>query len=164
MSINEIEGYKISHAWLGHYSCLFLELGNLKAGKSRKDGSIGNSSGEISICLNFCWRIEKKKSIHVGTGESEKRLQNAIKELVNATIVSAQIVGRLPELQIELSNNLWLTTFERYSGQPSWSIHFKSPEEKCIEIRAGKLSVKKYFLTSRIWTPPASGVKTFLHL
>jgi hypothetical protein len=138
----EIEGYKISHAWLGHYSCLFLELGNLTEGKPRKDGSTGNSFGEITVCLNFCWRIEKKKSIYIGTGESVKRLENAIKELINATIVSVQTIGRLSELQIEISNSLWLTTFERYSGQPSWSVHFKYPEEKIIEIKVCKPSVK----------------------
>jgi hypothetical protein len=140
--IKEIEGYEISHVWLGHASCLFLELGALTQGNPRKDGSIGNSKGEITVCLNFCWRIEKKKSICIGTGASIKRLQNAIKELINTKIISAQTVGRLSELHIELSNNLWLTTFEQYSSQPSWSIHIRNPEEKEIEVKAGRLRAR----------------------
>ena len=127
--VKQIEGYKISHAWLGHHSCLFLELGNLTEGKSKKDGSSGNSIGEITVCLDFCWRIEKKRSIYIGTGESKRRLLNAISKIVNTTIVSVTTIGRLSELQIELSNNLWLTTFERYGGQPSWDIQFNSTKQ-----------------------------------
>ena len=130
----------VSHAWLGHGTCLFLELGDLSEGKVRRNGSIGNPTGEITIIVDFDWRIERKRSILIGSEDTKKRLENAINSLVGSRILSVETIGRIPELQIGLSNSLWVTTYSCNSGQPQWGIIFKTTAQPSIGVSSGSVS------------------------
>jgi hypothetical protein len=128
----------ISHVWFGHGSALFLELGALSEGRKRKDGSAGNPVGDVTVLVDFGWRIERQRSILCGSGESKQRCSNAANKLMGTTIMSAQLVGRIPELELSLSNNLWLTTFSRYEGQPTWSVLFRTARLGALCIKGGR--------------------------
>jgi len=142
-SIVELFDKEISHVWFGHGSALFLELGKLTKAGLRKDGSNRNPKGEISIIVDFCWRIERKQSICLASGESKIKIDSSKKLLVGNTIIFAQAVGRLPELQLQFSNSLWLTTFSQYKGQPSWAILFNTKPRQAISVKNGKLHHEK---------------------
>ena len=131
----------ISHAWLGHGSALFLELGTLSERRNRKDGSVGNPQGEISVIIDFNWRVERQKSILGGSNDSKKRCISISQKLLGASIISAQVVGRIPELQLQLSNGLWVVTFSHYKGQPSWAVLFKALGLGTLCVERGKLHV-----------------------
>ena len=131
----------ISHTWLGHGSALFLELGTLSEGRNRKDGSVGNPQGEISVIIDFNWRVERQRSILGGSNDSKKRCNSISQKLLGASVISAQVVGRIPELQLQLSNGLWVVTFSHYKGQPSWAVLFKSLGLGALCVERGKVHV-----------------------
>lgn len=131
----------VSHVWFGHGSALFLELGSLSQGKKRKDGSVGNPQGEITVMADYDWRVERQRSILGGSNDSPKRRVSISNKLLRATIVSAKTVGRIPELQLQLSNGLWVVTFCHDEGQPTWAVGFKSLGLGWLCVERGKLCV-----------------------
>jgi len=126
-------GLPVSHVWFGHGSALFLELGALSRGRAHRDGSTGNSKGEVTVIADFGWRIERIRSILGGSGDSKKALLSITQKLLGATVLSAQFVGRVPELELQFSNGLWLVTFSHYAGQPTWAVLFGESGEICIK-------------------------------
>jgi hypothetical protein len=58
---------------------------------------------------------------------------------VSSTVVSAKVFGRLPELELEFSNSLWLVTFSQYRGQPSWAVTFNQKPKGSVSVENGKL-------------------------
>ena len=134
-------GMTISHVWLGYGSALFLELGMLTEGKKRKDDSIGNSKGEVTIIVDFDWRIEGCRSILGGSQDSRKRSISLSRKLLQASVISAQLVGRIPELQLQLSNGFWVVTFSHEKGQPSWAILFNALGLGSLGVERGKLKI-----------------------
>lgn len=131
----------ISHVWFGHGSALFLELGALSEGRTRKDGSAGNPNGEVTVIADFGWRVERQRSIIGGAGDSKRRWASVSKKLRGASVLSAQTVGRIPELELQLSNGLWLVTFSRYEGQPTWAVLFRALGLGALHIKGGRLHV-----------------------
>jgi len=129
------------HVWFGHGSALFLELGTLAEGKKRKDDSIGNPKGEITVIIDFNWRVERQKSILGGSSDSKKRCVSISQKLLGASVISTQVVGRIPELQLQLSNGIWVVTFSHYKGQPSWAVLFKTLGLGALCVERGKRHV-----------------------
>lgn len=134
-SLELLTGLTISHVWIGHGSALFLELGILSE-RIKRDGSIGNPQGEITVIVDFDWRVERKKSIMGGSHDERKHCIALSCKLLGAMIKTARVVGRIPELEIELSNNLWVSTFSHDKGQPTWAVMFKA-------LKLGTLCVKR---------------------
>jgi len=132
---------KISHVWRGHGTALFLELGSLSEGRKRKDGTTGNAKGDVTVIVDFDWRIERQRSILCGSGETKRRIASASKLLLGASVLSSEVVGRIPELQLQLSNGLWLITFRRYEGQPSWAVGFNTLGLGWLGVKGGRLNV-----------------------
>jgi len=137
-SLELLAGMNISHVWFGNGSALFLELGKLSEGRKRKDGSAGNPEGEVTIIVDYGWRVERQRSIFCGSGDSKRRWESVSKKLHGASILSAQVVGRIPELQLKLSNGLWLVTFSRYEGQPNWGVGFNARGLGWLCIKGGR--------------------------
>lgn len=136
--ISMLKSMIISHAWLGHGNALFIELGSLHENKLC-DGSLGNPKGDITLMIEYGWRIERTSSILCGCNDSKKDVLLIIKKLIGKYVESISIVGRLPELEIALSEKLWVVTFSQYKGQPNWAILFTNPH-------LGSLSVKRGFV------------------
>ena len=111
----------VSHAWRGHGSTIFLELGQLQPGRTRKDGSIGNAKGEFTISIDPNWRIDGKRSILCGSDDTSRSIEKALQNLVGNRIVGISTICRLPELEILLGKRV-LSTFSAWKGQPSWYI------------------------------------------
>lgn len=140
-SLSILVGKTVSHTWFGDYSSLYLEIGNLTKGRIRRDGSWGNPIGEITLYAGFGWRIERKQSILCGSKCSSRRRLSLSKKIVGASIISAELSGRIPELQIAFSNKLWLATFNPYNGQPEWSVSFNSLRLGHLCVERGRLSI-----------------------
>jgi len=140
-SLALLAGMPISHVWFGYGSALFLELGVLSEGRKRKDGSIGNPRGEVTVTVDFGWRVERQRSILCGSGDSKRRWASVSEKLLGASVLTAQTVGRIPELELQLSNGLWLVTFSRYKGQPTWSVSLRALGLGALHIKGGRLHV-----------------------
>lgn len=128
----------VSHIWFGIGSALFLELGALSEGRWRKDGAEGNPQGEVTVVADFGWRVERQRSILGASGDSKRRQVSSSGKLLGTTILSVQLVGRIPELQLQFSNGLWLATFTRYEGQPTWSVLFRAQGLGALCIKGGR--------------------------
>lgn len=114
-------GQPVSHVWTGHGSALFLELGSLTPGK-RRDGSAANPSGEMSVMIEWSWRIEGRKSIICGSWSDESDWRRGFALLQNNTITGVSLFGRLPEIDLVLSNDAHCLSFMTEKGHPQWAI------------------------------------------
>ncbi|MFO7908096.1 MAG: hypothetical protein ACQESR_04965 [Planctomycetota bacterium] len=71
------------------------------------------------------WRLERPRSLQVGSGFSTARIDKQIATLVGIAVNIIQLVGRLPELAIDLEDGRRFVTFTNWTAQPRWSIGFK---------------------------------------
>jgi hypothetical protein len=141
-------GLPVSHVWRGYGSALFLEIGRLhqprrKNGSMlRPDGTPLQLRGEWTVMIEWSWRIEGPRSILCGSWSDEKRWPRAFGLLKNANIISAKVFGNLPEIEIILSNNVRVLSFNTSNGDPAWSLLDKrEPPTRWISVERGVLCV-----------------------
>jgi hypothetical protein len=138
--ISPLLGLPVSHIWRGYGSAIFLEFGQLKEGRKRRDGSPGNPVGEWTLMIEWSWRIEGKRLIWCGSWSDEERWPRAFKYLKGATVASAQLFGRLPEVDVGLSNGLHVLSMMTSEGDPEWGLCKRSPTGGLwLSVRAGQL-------------------------
>lgn len=131
-------GLPVSHVWRGHGSALFVEFGELHAQK-KQDGSMGNPTGEVTLMIEWSWRIEKPRSILGGSWSSERRWPGMFQKLIGAKVTDLQIVGHLPEIEVLLSNGLRIVSFMTGEGQPAWALICRTTPKLTLCVRKGKL-------------------------
>ena len=158
-SLNSLVGHAVSHIWFGDYSALYLELGRLTpSGRTRRDGSPTNPGGDFTVYAGFDWRIERPRSIFGSRDCSKGRQRTITKKLLGASVTSATVYGRLPELQIGFSCGMWLVTFGLGRGDPDWSVSFHRPSTLHLCTRHGRLSVDR-----RDFDPENPGAEVMAH-
>ncbi len=114
-------GLPVSHVWQGHGSALFREFGELRP-RVRRDGSPGNPDGEMGLMLEWSWRIEGRRSILCGSWSPDRAWPRALGLLRGAEVVGARLFGRLPEIEVELSNGARVLSFMTAGGDPQWTL------------------------------------------
>ena len=114
-------GLPISHVWRGYGSAIFIEIGKLSP-RYRRDGSPGNPDGEVSLGVEWSWRIEDRASIICGSWSEEQRWESALDMLRDARIAQCELLGALPEVVIETQSGIRFLSFSTTSGQPQWHI------------------------------------------
>ena len=97
---------------------------------------------------DYDWRIERAMSIVAGSNDPRKR-GAAAQKLLGSRVTSANVVGRIPELQLGFSNGLWLVTAALSRGQPSWAVLFSHPKLGALEVKNGRLHHDKRGLLNR---------------
>jgi hypothetical protein len=132
-------GKSVSHVWRGHGSAIFLEVGELSPPSKRRDGSLGEPTGELSVCIEWSWRIERIRSILGGSWSSERTWPGFFKRLHNAVVLDFQTFGRLPEMELSLSNGLRLVSFMTAEGQPQWYVINNTLPITSLLVTNGKL-------------------------
>lgn len=55
-------GKPVSHIWSGHGSAIFIEFGELTI-RTNEDKNTAQPFGELSLMIEWSWRIERPKSI-----------------------------------------------------------------------------------------------------
>ena len=135
-------GKQISHVWRGFGSALFLEFGELSDIVFCQDGSTRNPTGEISLMIEWSWRIEKPRSILGGSWSSDGKWPGMFKKLLGSTVVDVSISTGLPELILMLSSGLKLKSFMTAEGQPTWTIITRSPNLGTLQVKRGSLFVE----------------------
>jgi len=149
--LSDLVGKPVAHVWFGDYSALYLELGVLTASdRKRRDCSVLNLCGEISIYAGFDWRIERPRSIF-GSRDCSRRRQNSMSTgLLGSTITAVSTFGRIPELQVGFSNGQWIATFSLTPGNPEWQVSFRTPATIHLCTQNGRL-----FIERRVFNPPS---------
>jgi hypothetical protein len=106
-SLEPYIGLPINRSWKGHGSALILEIGNLTFDK-----------GELSIMIEWSWRVEKDNSIWFGSWSEEETILDNIPKLSGYEIKKISLFTRLPEISISLSKNIWINSFSTVEGNP----------------------------------------------
>jgi hypothetical protein len=137
----DLVGMKVSHLWRGYGSAIFLEFGALSpSGMVRRDGSPGNPRGEITIGIEWSWRIEAAISVVCGSWSEEDLWEPAFDLVRNSSVKALSIIGRLPEIDLALSDGRHLLSFMTAEGDPEWSlIDRRSGSVISVSVRDGLL-------------------------
>jgi hypothetical protein len=143
----DLSGLTVGHLWRGHGSAIFLEFGELRAPRDpdgslsrRRDGSLLNPQGEITVGIEWNWRIETATSILCGSGCEDERLEPGLDLLRASYVQGLSLVGRLPEIDLAFTNGLHLVTFMTAEGQPDWSLtDRRTSPQTWVTVRRGAL-------------------------
>jgi len=111
----------LSHLWRGHGSAIFLEFGLLTS-RTRGDGTPRNPCGELSLMIQWSWRIENATSILCGSWSEEPLWEPTFDLLRNKVVTELSVVGRLPEIVVALSEGLYVSSFMTAEGDPQWCL------------------------------------------
>lgn len=138
---HRLVGLPISHVWPGYGTALFLEFGELTP-YTKRDGSPGEPGGQYSIMIQWAWRIEDKTSILCGSDNDEGERTANRARLVGRTVEEIALVGRLPELSVSLSGELYVASFNTLDG-PGWTIFDNRPVRRWIKFEQGRIVEEK---------------------
>jgi len=138
--VDALIGKPVSHVWRGLGSALFLEFGELIPGNIRK-GKEGNPLGELTLMIEWSWRIENPRSILGGSWSSEGKWPGMFNKLLTANVVSVEFFGHIPEICISLSNGRRIASFSTVEGQPEWALLTRKPTLGSLCVKGGRLSV-----------------------
>jgi hypothetical protein len=136
-----LKGKVVSHVWRGYGSAIFVEFGVLTP-TFKRDGEPGEPDGELTLMIEWSWRIERPKSILGGSWSSEQRWPSMFKRLIGSTVSEVETFGTLPEIAVSLSNGLRVVSLMTAEGQPSWAVIARSPALGSLGVKRGKLHVE----------------------
>ena len=128
--ISSLKGERISHAWKGHGSAVFLELGKL-ADSGR------NPRGDSTIALEWDWRIEDTREIIGGSTASNAKIADLVRYLNGQKISSIDVSDPPHELCITLNDKTRIRTISASSGSPRWTIRLA--DDRWLLVKSGEL-------------------------
>jgi hypothetical protein len=139
---DRLTGLPLSHIWVGHGSAAFFEFGTLRPSKiTRKDGTGGNPTGEMTLMIEWSWRIEGARSILCGSWSEAARWHKTFPRLLQATVTAFAPFGRLREIEASLSNGMRIVSFSTVEGGPQWALFHRS-SHSWLTVRRGALRVE----------------------
>lgn len=136
-------GLPLNHIWKGYGSAIFLEFGSLRP-RMRRDGSVGNPTGEWTLGIEWSWRIEGKRLIWCGSSSDADRWPRVFTSLLNAKVASISLAGRLPEIDMMLSNGLHVVSCMTAECDPQWGlINRRNKSINSMGVSAGRLILEE---------------------
>jgi hypothetical protein len=117
-------GMPVTHTWRGAGSAIFLELGTLTtyARTYPKSGEVTRVRGEVTMMVEWSWRVESPRAIQFGSWSENPRITRGVASLRGHAIADVDVEGRIPELVVTLDGKRWVHTFMTHEGQPEWAI------------------------------------------
>ena len=135
-------GLPISHVWRGYGSAIFIECGKLQPVANR-DGSAGNPEGEVSLGVEWSWRIEDATAIRCGSWSDEDLWERAFDALRDARIARCELSGALPEVAMTTDGGVRFLSFSTTDGQPQWYfLDRRNGTQRWFTVRAGQLHLE----------------------
>jgi hypothetical protein len=87
--------------------------------------------------IEWSWRIERARSIAVGSWSTNRQITAAISGLIGPKVKEISVAGRLPELVLALSDGRWVHSFMTTDGQPEWTLFL--PDGSWLTVEGGRL-------------------------
>jgi hypothetical protein len=132
-------GLPISYIWRGYGSAIFLEFGELSL-LSKRDGSPGHPEGEVSLGVEWSWRIEDRDTIRCGSWSEEERWEPSLGLIRQSRISRCELFGTLPEVVITTDIGVSFLSFSTTDGQPRWQlIDRRNGPARWFTVRDGQL-------------------------
>ncbi len=119
-AIQPLVGMPVTRPWQGFGSSICLELGNL----SPHPRGLGDK-GQASVFVEWDWRVENAPFVAFGSSQSRPRIKRGIEGLRGATVETAVVGGRVPELEVGFSNGSVLRTMVMTAGPPQWHVRLE---------------------------------------
>lgn len=135
-------GLQINSLWRGVGSAVFFELGRLSE-RIKRDGSRGEPNGEVTIGVEWSWRIEDENSILCGSWSDEELWEPTFDRLRDTKVSEIKLFGALPEVAISTSASLSFNSFSTTEGQPAWYFVDRRAKDVCsYYVENGKVRSK----------------------
>lgn len=141
--IEALLGKQVSHVWRGAGSALFLEFGKLVPTKLR-NGKAGEPDSEVTLMIEWSWRIENPRSIIGGTWSDGRRWPGMFKKIKGARVTSVEFIGYLPEICVSLDNGCRVASFSTVEGQPEWAVIERKDGLGSLCVKKGRLNVEAF--------------------
>ncbi len=126
-------GLQLSRPWRGHGTALFSEVGPLLSTYEHSK----RPKAERGLDFSWSWRVESLRSILFGSSSSDQRVTRGVASLTGLTIEGISLEGRLPELCVQLSGGIWITSYAASETRPDWSIFLS--DGSWLTVRRGKV-------------------------
>lgn len=132
-------GEPISYLWRGYGSAVFIEFGDLTPTTNR-DGTQGHPEGQVSLGVEWSWRIEDNAKILAGSWSEEELWEPCFVRLRAARVESVKLFGRLPEVELATDQGVRFISFSTADGQPQWHlVDRRFNRAHWFTVRNGKL-------------------------
>lgn len=137
-------GQPISHIWRGDGPTIFLEIGKLTSStRRRRDGSLGNPRGQLTLGVESNWRVEDDHSILCGSRSEEELWPATFQRLQRDRIQACRLLGALPEVELVSEAGLRLLSFSTTTGQPEWyAIDRRGEKTRSFGVENGELQLR----------------------
>lgn len=135
-------GKPVSHIWRGAGSAISIELGELSP-RTRKDGSQGEPDGDITLMIEWSWRLSDSRAILAGSWSEEDDWDKHLKDLVGSTVESVNLFGALPEIAMSLSCGKRVESFMIADGDPAWALIARKPNLGSLCVESGLLVIEE---------------------
>ena len=139
--VDALIGKKVGYAWIGYGSAVFLEFGDLIRRTGRGGELSQHFQGDITLMIEWSWRVERVRSIFAGSWSSKRRWQSALRVLIGCEVTQVAFTSGLPEIALSFSNGLRITSFMTAEGQPAWAIIARSPKLGSLHVLRGRLCI-----------------------
>jgi len=132
-------GQPISYVWRGYGSALFIEIGKLFP-RLRRNGSMGHPEGEVSLGVEWSWRIEDPTAIICGSWSEDDRWESSLSLLRDARIARCELFGVLSEIALTTEAGVRFLSFSTTDGQPQWHlVDRRGGPARWFTMREGRL-------------------------
>lgn len=132
-------GQPISYLWRGYGSAVIIEFGDLTPWTHR-DGSQGHPEGQVSLGVEWSWRIEANATIVSGSWSDEELWEPSFDQLRHSRVQGLQLFGGLPEVQLLTDTGHRFLSFSTTDGQPQWHlVDRRTSSVDWFSVREGRL-------------------------
>ena len=153
MNVGKLDGFTglvglpLTHVWRGYGSALMLEFGSLRR-TARRDGSDGPPQGDMSLMIEWSWRIEDQDSVLCGSFSERPVQDRAFSLIKNCSVATLSLFGRLPEIDIGFDNGLHVLSFMTAEGPPAWTLFDRRGKAvRWICVEGGRLVADEAAIT-----------------
>jgi hypothetical protein len=132
-------GLSLNHIWRGHGSAIFLEFGELRP-RLKRNGSTANPMGQMSLMIEWSWRIEDHAAVRCGSWSEEELWPDAFATILDSHVQDVKTFSHLPEIEVTFSNGMRILSFMTAEGSPAWTLFDRrSAHERWLSVDAGIL-------------------------
>lgn len=135
--VKPLIGLQVARVHEGYYQTVIFHLGQLSEKRYRNGKTI--LEGEASLMIEWNWRVERGSAIWFSSFSCLTKREQGLASLAGKPIVGITVEGRLPELSIQLTGDIWLKSFCLSEDQPQWTIFVNGT---CLSSRDGELRLE----------------------
>jgi len=137
--VDTLKTLPVNYVWRGYGSAIFLEFGELTE-TFRMDGSKAGYAGEITLMIEWSWRVEDKTSVVIGSWSKDEFWLQHLERLKGQKPIQIELFGNLPEIAITFENELRVLSFTTTDGDPEWAIIDKRADDRpSFHVESGVL-------------------------